>query len=102
MAKKMKKAKSRAEAIFDMEGIPENSKVKQINKLYKKELSGAEKKRKYVVGKKHSTGPVKKGSRNVRYVDTRLKKDRRADKRNALSHKIKKKSHKKFNRRNRK
>lgn len=104
MAKKMKRAKKTAEHIIEQEGVTENQKNKQIQSLYKKELASTKQKKKIVVGKKFATGPVKKGSRYTRYVDSRSKKDRRAEKRVASpSHKIKKpKSHKKFNRRTRK
>lgn len=104
-AKKMKRTKQKAEVIFEQEGVSEGMKVRQIKKLYKKEAAGLEKKKKYVVGKRNQAGPGK-NSRSMKFVDKRLRKDKRRDKdkdRKGVSKKIKKvRGNKKFNRRKRK
>lgn len=102
MAKKMKKAKKTAETIIEQEGVTEGSKARQIQNLYKKQLASVKREKKYIVGKKITAGPGGRDSRSVKHVDRRLKKDRRGEKMAGMSKKIKKKSHKKFNRRKRK
>lgn len=103
-AKKMKKTKQRAEAIFEQEGVTEGIKARQIRKLYKKEALGLKKKKKYIVGTKNNAGPGKVSKRFSKFVDRRLKKDKRNEgAREGIRKKIHKvKGNKKFNRRKRK
>jgi len=51
--------------------------------MYKKTIKDNKPEKRYVIGSKSkNTGPVKnKGSRFVKYVDKRLKKDKRSEKR---------------------
>ena len=51
--------------------------------MYKKTIKESKPEKRYVLGSKSkNTGPVKnKGSRFVKYVDKRLKKDKRSEKR---------------------
>ena len=44
-------------------------------------------KKRVVVGKKNASGPVKQGSRKVKYVDKRLKKDSRGQDKSKTSSK---------------
>ncbi len=53
IAKQMQKVKKKAESIVNQEEINERSKVQQIEKLYKKELSKFKEKKKYVVSRKY-------------------------------------------------
>ena len=92
---KLKKAKNKAEAVYEQEGVSETSKLMQIQKIYKKEMSTAKEKKNYIVSKKFSAAPGAKGSRKVKFVDGRLKKDRRAEKMLEKSKKIGKKHRKK-------
>jgi len=103
-AKKMKRTKQKAEAIFDQDGVSEGMKARQIKKLYKKEVAGLKKKKKYVVGRKNSAGPGK-NSRSMKFVDRRLKKDKRRDKdkdKGVKKRITKQKGSKRFSRKNRK
>lgn len=106
MAKKMKRAKKSAEVIIEQEGVTEGSKARQIQNLYKKQLASVKREKKYIVGRKLTAGPGGRDSRSVKHVDRRLKKDRRGEKKAGknigMNKKIKKTSHKKFNRRKRK
>ena len=105
-AKKMKKTKQKAEAIFEQEGVTEGIKARQIRSLYKKEVATLQRKRKYIVGKRMNAGPGKKNSRHSKFVDSRSRKDKRRDKDSkklGVSKRIKKvNGQKKFNRRKRK
>lgn len=77
----MQKAKQKAQQIMDQEGLSENLKMRQVQKLYKKSKSQAKEKKRVVVGTRQTTGKVKQGSRKVKYVDKRMKKEKRAQKR---------------------
>lgn len=90
----MKKAEDKAKEIMDQEGVDENSKMKQVSKLYKKAIQSAKPEKKYIVSRRFSSNDSKsrKVGRNTRMVDFRLKKDKRAAKRVAASKKIKKRS----------
>ena len=83
IAKKMQKVKKIAENIVNQEEINEKSKIQQIEKLYRKELSKFKVKKKYVVSRKYKqdAGSQRKGGRNVKFVDRRMKKEGRAEKR---------------------
>jgi len=77
-----KKVKKIAQNIVNQDEINEKSKITQIEKLYKRELSKLKEKKKYVVSKAYKQSPrtVKKGGRNVKFVDRRMKKEVRAEK----------------------
>ena len=79
LAKRMERIKKQAQTISNQEEINEFSKVKQIEKLYKKERAKNVEKKKYVVSRSHKTKTGKEG-RNLKFVDKRLKKDKRATK----------------------
>jgi len=83
IAKQMQKVKKKAESIVNQEEINERSKVQQIEKLYKKELSKFKEKKKYVVSRKYKqdSRSQRKGGKNVKFVDGRMKKEVRAQKR---------------------
>jgi AdoMet-dependent rRNA methyltransferase SPB1 len=75
--RRMEKIKKQAQVISNQEEINEFSKIKQIERLYKKELSRNKEKKKYVVSRSFKVKGGK-NSRNVKHVDKRLKKDKRA------------------------
>jgi len=79
IAKRMQKVKQKAQVIVNQDEINEHSKISQIEKLYRRELSKSKERKRYVVGKKSNKGPTK-GGRNVKFVDRRMKKEKRADK----------------------
>jgi len=74
--RRMAKIKKQAQTISNQEEISEFSKVKQIEKLYKKEIRNNKEHKKYVVSRssKIKTG---KDSRSIKHVDKRMKKDKR-------------------------
>jgi AdoMet-dependent rRNA methyltransferase SPB1 len=79
LARQMEKIKKKAQVISNQEEIGEGSKIRQIDKLYKRELSKNKEEKKYIVIRgKQKTG---RNSRSVKYVDKRLKKDKRGVKR---------------------
>lgn len=80
LAKRLDKVKKKAQAISNQDDINEFSKVKQIEKLYRKEINKSKEKKKYVVARANRRN-MGKNSRNVKMVDRRLKKDSRALKR---------------------
>ena len=90
--KRLEKVKKKAEAISNQEEINEFSKVKQIEKLYKKELAKGKEKKKYIVSRAFTHNNRGKDGRNYKHVDRRLKKDKRAEK-------AREKRNKKFKRR---
>eukprot|EP01126_Amoeba_proteus_P048580 TRINITY_DN5627_c0_g1_i1.p1 TRINITY_DN5627_c0_g1~~TRINITY_DN5627_c0_g1_i1.p1 ORF type:complete len:394 (-),score=138.40 TRINITY_DN5627_c0_g1_i1:305-1486(-) len=80
---KLEKAKSKAKIISDSTDMSEREKIKAIQKLYKGQLSRAKKEKVYVVARKFSSARVKgTGGSNVqvKVVDPRMKKDKRAEK----------------------
>jgi AdoMet-dependent rRNA methyltransferase SPB1 len=79
LAKQMDKIKKKANVISNQEEIGENSKLKQINALYKKETIKNKPQKKYTMVR--SATAITKRSKNVKFVDKRLKKDKRAQKR---------------------
>ena len=83
VAKKLKKAESKAKDIMEQEGVSEVSKLKQVKGLYKKALKSKKIEKKYVVAKKFADKSKgnKGAGRNTRLVDSRMKKDKRAQKR---------------------
>ena len=82
--KKLDKAGKKAKGILDQEGMSEGAKMRQVQSLYRKEMSQNKKEKKYVVSRKFTAekqkGNVKSG-RFQKAVDKRLKKDKRANKR---------------------
>jgi len=79
LAKRMEKVKKKAQVIVNQDEINEFSKIKQIEKLYKREMSNNKEKKKYVVSRSFKVNKGK-NSRNIKHVDRRLKKDKRAQK----------------------
>ena len=83
--KRLQKIKKQAEGIANQDEYTEISKVKQIEKLYKREINKSKEKKKYIISRSWLNNKGK-DSRNVRHVDRRMKKDKRAikarDKRN--------------------
>ena len=75
--KRLQKIKKQAENIANQDEYTEISKVKQIEKLYKREINKSKDKKKYIISRSWSNNKGK-DSRNVRHVDRRLKKDKRA------------------------
>ncbi len=85
LAKRLDRVKKKAQAISNQDDINEFSKVKQIEKIYRKELNKTKEKKRYIVARSNRKN-MGKNSRNVKFVDRRLKKDtkalKRAEKRN--------------------
>lgn len=75
--KKLKKTQKAAENLMAQDGISEYNKLKQVSKMYDKSKDNLKDKKKYKVSKKGKTG-AGKDSRNVKHVDSRLKKDKRS------------------------
>ena len=57
--------------------INEASKMKQIQKLYRKEKDKHKEVKQYVVNRSFQSGPGKKGGRLIKNVDRRMRKDER-------------------------
>lgn len=100
LARQMEKVKKKAQVIANQEEIGEGSKMRQIEKLYKKELNKNKEEKKYVVVR--SKQKVGKNSRNVKYVDKRLKKDKRGQKRAERRNKTKGKNQRTLAKKNKK
>ena len=75
--KRLQKIKKQAEGIANQDEYTEISKVKQIEKLYKREINKSKEKKKYIISRSWNNNKGK-DSRNVRHVDRRMKKDKRA------------------------
>ena len=75
--KRLQKIKKQAEGIANQDEYTEISKVKQIEKLYKREINKSKEKKKYIISRSWANNKGK-DSRNVRHVDRRMKKDKRA------------------------
>lgn len=54
--------------------------MKQIRSIYRKEINTKKSEKKYVVGKAHKAGGMKAG-RGIKFVDRKLKGDKKAEKR---------------------
>ncbi len=78
-AKRMQKVRQQAQSISNQEEISELSKLKQIKRLYSKEKEKLKEKKKYVVSRSFKKND-KPNTRNIKHVDKRLKKDKRAQK----------------------
>ena len=77
--KRLQKIRKQAEGIANQDEYTEISKVKQIEKLYKREINKSKEKKRYIISRSWSNNKGK-DSRNVRHVDRRIKKDKRAAK----------------------
>jgi len=77
LAKRLDKVKKKAQVISNQEEINEFSKLKQIQKLYKREMYRSKEKKKYVVARSFKVDN-RKNTRNIKHVDKRMKKDKRA------------------------
>ena len=75
--KRLQKIKKQAEGIANQDEYTEISKVKQIEKLYKREINKSKEKKRYIISRSWANNKGK-DSRNVRHVDRRMKKDKRA------------------------
>jgi AdoMet-dependent rRNA methyltransferase SPB1 len=78
LGKAMNKIKNKATVIAEQQEITEGSKMRQIQKLYKKEKAKNKEEKNYVVSRNFSNVGGQKVGRNVKAVDKRMKKDRRA------------------------
>jgi AdoMet-dependent rRNA methyltransferase SPB1 len=76
LAKAMNKVKTKAQVIIETD-INEGSKMRQIEKLYKKEKSKMKEEKEYVVNRNFSHFGKSKVPRNMKVVDKRLKKDQK-------------------------
>lgn len=74
LVKAMQKVRSKAQIIADQD-LNEQTKMRQIQKMYAKEKSKHVEEKKYVVNRSFSTVQGKKSSRGTKMVDGRLKKD---------------------------
>lgn len=81
--KKLKKVQKKAEGIMNQEGVNEMSKLKTVTRLYDKSKQSLKDNKKYIVGKKGKASGGK-GGRNIKHVDARMKKDKRAQKRKGI------------------
>ena len=75
----MQKIKKKAQVIADQD-INEASKMKQIQKLYRKEKEKHKETKSYVVNRAFQSGGPKKGGRLTKNVDKRMRKDERNNK----------------------
>jgi AdoMet-dependent rRNA methyltransferase SPB1 len=78
LAKAMNKIKTKATVIAEQQEISEGTKMRQIQKLYKKEKAKKKEEKNYVVSRNFSNIGGSKTPRNTKAVDKRMKKDRRA------------------------
>uniref|UniRef100_A0A6T6BUI9 Putative rRNA methyltransferase n=1 Tax=Compsopogon caeruleus TaxID=31354 RepID=A0A6T6BUI9_9RHOD len=110
LAKRFDEVKQRANAIVEQTDIAQTSKAKQIESLYKKSgLTGGRKAKrrssgkqymvstagggKKAVGRSQQSGPKVKGQGKTRYVDRRLKKDKRGIAKTSKNQKVKRPRH---------
>lgn len=91
--KKLKHTQKKAEHVMSQDGITEISKLRQVSKLYDKSKRQLKDKKKYVIGKKNKAIGGK-DSRKVAHVDSRLKKDKRAEKRISKTRHVKRRHQK--------
>jgi AdoMet-dependent rRNA methyltransferase SPB1 len=74
LAKAMQKIKKKATIIADQD-INESTKMKQIQKLYRKEKEKHKETKSYVVNRTFQSAGPKKGGRLIKNVDRRMRKD---------------------------
>ena len=86
LAKAMEKIKKKAQVIADQD-INEASKMKQIQKLYRKEKDKHKETKSYVVNRAFQASGPTKGGRLTKNVDSRMRKDARNTKFKAKSSK---------------
>jgi len=83
---KMQKAKEKAKQIASNTDMSDREKIKNIQKLYKGQLSNVKPNKVYVVGRKFTGSTLPRGNVRIKLVDPRMKKDKRglaaAEKRN--------------------
>lgn len=79
LAKAMNKIKNKATVIASQD-ISEGSKMRQIQKLYKKEKQKHKEEKAYVVNRSFNSSMGKKAGRNVKMVDARMRADTRNQK----------------------
>ena len=77
--KAMQKIKKRAQIIADQD-MTESLKMKQIQKMYRKEKEKHKEEKTYIVNRTVSSMAGKKAGRGMKMVDKRLRKDQRNDK----------------------
>jgi len=79
LGKKLVKTKQKAKSLMDQEGMTEAHKLRQVQNLYKKEMSTMKKDKKYTVGRRFKADKQKtlKSGKFQKVVDKRLKKDKR-------------------------
>ena len=93
LQKRLQKIKKKAENIANQDEYNEISKVKQIEKLYRKEISKTKEKKRYIISRSYRTDN-RKNTRTIKHVDRRMKKDKRAIKaREKRNKKYKRKRH---------
>lgn len=80
LSRKLQKAKQKAETVFDQDELSTQAKMKQIRNIYRKELTTKKDDKQYVVSKSFKTGGTK-GGRNTKFVDRKLKGDKKMEKR---------------------
>lgn len=80
LAKAMNKIKNKATVIAEQQEMSEGTKMKQIQKLYKKEKAKHKEEKRYVVSRNFNNVGSSKTPRGTKAVDKRMKKDRRAQK----------------------
>ena len=80
LRKKLSKVKAKAEVILNQEEVKEGVKMRNVDKLYKRELAKNKDSKKYIRSKNKVHGEKNKGrgGRNLKFVDSRMKKDKRA------------------------
>ena len=79
LAKAMEKIKKKAQVIADQD-LNEATKMKQIQKMYRKEKEKHKEEKTYVVNRAVNSMQGRKTGRNVKVVDSRMKKDLRNQK----------------------
>ncbi len=77
MGRLAKKAAQKAEAVMTQEGVSEAYKVREASKVFRRGIAVRKKEKNYIVGQKGKT--LNKGSKLTKFVDARLKKDKRAE-----------------------
>jgi len=82
LAKAMLKIKKKATIIADQD-LHEATKMRQIQKIYKKERDKHKEEKTYIVNRSFNNSGGKKTGRGVKVVDARLRKDERNNKRKA-------------------
>lgn len=90
LEKKLSKVTKKAEKVYETEGMPESRKIRQISGMIQREKKNAKSTKKKVVVSKgfKATGGKKTKGRKYKAVDTRLKKDMRAEKRRSKKTKM--------------